>query len=257
MYRARSDGFDETGARGDRGVGARPSARPMTTTAPRPQSSQIVIVDLDVDGTRTLFEFGPSEDRAFSVGASSNCDLSVRRAGTPAVAFYLERRHDAIWLVPAYRRSALRVNGLATLAPRRIARAAVVGFADVHALITVRALSGSNEACDPPTGLSASTRRSRLSYLAGLPDSEDRTLFDPPGEAGTPPPPSNASEAGERTSMIRATRPAANAARRAQIPTPHLWEVFGSRPYESLAFVLVIGLWITAVALAVVVLLRP
>jgi hypothetical protein len=85
--------------------------RASMATAPRFRCSHIV--DLDVDGARTLFEFDPSGDRAFSVGASSSCDLRVQRESTPRVAFYLERRTDGIWLVPAYRRGGLRVNGVA------------------------------------------------------------------------------------------------------------------------------------------------
>jgi hypothetical protein len=185
------------------------------------------------------------------VGASSNCDLRVQREGTPQVAFYLERRADAIWLVPAYRRGGLRVNGVSAVAPRRIGRAAVVGFGDVHALLTVRATSEPDEPSDPPTEVSASTRRSRLSYLESLPDSGDRTVFDPRESAGPPSQPS------ERTSVIRSTRPAARSARRAPSSPPHLWELLGERPFEALAFVLVIGLWISGVALAVAFLLRP
>jgi hypothetical protein len=66
--------------------------RASMATAPRSRCSHIV--DLDIDGARTLFEFDPTGDRAFSVGASSNCDLRVQREGTPQVAFYLERRAD-------------------------------------------------------------------------------------------------------------------------------------------------------------------
>lgn len=224
------------------------AVRALMATASRSRSSHIV--DLDIDGARTLFEFGPAEDRAFSVGASSNCDLRVQRAGTPQVAFYLERRADSIWLVPAYRRGRLRVNGVATVAPRRIARAAVIGFGDVHALLTVRSTSGPEAESDPATEVSVGTRRSRLSYLSALPDSGDRTVVDPPEFAGPPSP------RPERTSAIRSTRPAARSARRAQPSAPHLWEWLGERPFEALAFVLVIGLWITVVALAVAFLLR-
>jgi len=223
----------------------------MTNTAHRARCTHIV--DLDIDGSRTLFEFGPNDDRAFSVGASSNCDLCVRHAGTPAVAFYLERRRDAIWLVPAYRRSALRVNGVAAVAPRRIGRAAVVGFGGVHALVTVRPTSAVEPPSDPPTELSATTRRSRRSYLENLPDSGDRTWFDPPLPSGTPAP---ASGGGERTSAVRVTA-AASPARPAQTSPPHLWEMLGDRPFEALFLVLLIGVWITGVALAVAVLLRP
>jgi hypothetical protein len=223
--------------------------RASMATAPRSRCSHIV--DLDIDGARTLFEFDPTGDRAFSVGASSNCDLRVLRDGTPQVAFYLERRADGIWLVPGYRRGELRMNGVAAVTPRRIGRAAVVGFGNVHALITVRATAEPDEASDPPTEVSASTRRSRLSYLESLPDSDDHTVFDPPDSAGPP------SQPAERTSVIRATRPAARSARRAQSSAPHLWQLLGDRPFEALAFVLVIGLWITGAALAVAFLLRP
>ncbi len=218
-------------------------------TATRSRCSHIV--DLDIDGARTLFEFDPAEDRAFSVGASANCDLCVQRAGTPQVAFYLERRAGAIWLVPAYRRGRLRVNGVATVAPRRIGRAAVIGFGDVHALLTVRSAGAPRDASGPATEVSVGAPRSGLSYLESLPDSEDRTVFDPPGFAEAP------SRPPERTSVIRATSPAARSARRAQPSAPHLWQWLRERPFEALAFVLVIGLWITGVALAVAFLLRP
>jgi hypothetical protein len=160
-----------------------------------------IALDLVVENDRTLLEFAAAEDRVFSVGSSPHADVRVRRPGVPPIAFYLERRGDAVWLVPGYRRSSLRVDAAFVIAPCRLGRCARIEFSRVRARVALHtgndaADSADAEVDDAPTELNESTRRFRLEYLASLPDVQDRTevsASQPALEVAVPSPPHDSS----------------------------------------------------------------
>jgi len=233
-----------------------------------------ILLDLDIERERSLLEFDAAEDRAFSVGSSAHADVRVRRDGVPPVAFYLERRKRAVWLVPAYRRSSLRVDGAIVVAPYRVRRTTVIEFSRVRAQVVMRGetLDDRDEVVAPEE-VTESTRRARLAYLEALPDVHDRTVVDPDPEPRDDPasersaPKRGATPARERTAprssrreISRALRPPTAPSRSAPAPSPprapHLWTLLEQRPLEAVVFVLLIGLVIVLAALAAAAFLR-
>jgi len=263
-----------------------------------------ITLDLEVENDRTLLEFGAAEDRAFSVGSSPHADVRVRRRGVPPIAFYLERRGDAVWLVPAYRRSSLRVDAAFVIAPCRLGRSAQIEFSRVQARAALRTDNAAADVADvadvevddAPTALRESTRRSRLAYLASLPDVHDRTEVSASQPALEIASPSSSRDSSSRDSSNRDssnrdseasaftprsrsgprfTRREESRAVPAKLPTspipptppipakppkppvpPHLWVCLEQRPFEAALLILAIGLVILAAALAAACFLR-
>ena len=186
-------------------------------------------LELEIAGERKRLQFSSTEDRAFSVGSSPHADVRVRRKDVPPIAFYLERRSSALWIVPAYRRSSLRVDSAPVTAPYRLGRAAVIEFSRVRARLmrsdepalrnsdSAVAQSGAREGRS--TALSESTRRSRFDYLAALPDTDDRTVVDPePEHAASDPAESHDVVARARRSSVPGQRLCIPISERREVP---------------------------------------
>jgi hypothetical protein len=252
-----------------------------------------IALDLVVENDRTLLEFAAAEDRVFSVGSSPHADVRVRRPGVPPIAFYLERRGDAVWLVPAYRRSSLRVDAAFVIAPCRLGRCARIEFSRVRARVALRTGNDAADAVeaevdDAPTELNESTRRWRLEYLASLPDVQDRTevsASQPALEVAVPSSPYDSSSrdssrdskgsslpsrsrSGPRLTQREESRALLPAKRpkRAELPRPAkpvkpptpppLWVCLEQRPFEAALLIVLIGLVILAAAVAAACFLR-
>jgi hypothetical protein len=178
------------------------------------------------------------------------------------------------------------VDAAFVIAPCRLERSARIEFSRVRARAALRTENAvaDAEVDDLPTELSESTRRSRLAYLASLPDVHDRTdvsssqpalvvadslevadsMTSRDSEVSPLPPRSRSGSRFTHREESRAvpSKPAKPAkpplaATPAKPPAPpHLWVCLEQRPLEAGLLILLIGVVILAAALAAAYFLR-
>ena len=122
-------------------------------------------LEICLDGASHCFEMKSDEACAVTVGSSNGSDVVVECPRVAPIQFYIERQKNALWIVPAYNSSDLRVNTAPICGPNRIGGYTVIEFAGirVHASLldaeVVMARSSSprrvKKGWDEQTGLSS------------------------------------------------------------------------------------------------------
>ena len=99
---------------------------------PESSDDKSMWLELCMDGESHTFELRADELRAVAVGSLLRADLRIDRPGVAPVQFHFERNDGALWIVPAYNSSDLRVDTARVTGPQRIDGRAVIEFAGVR-----------------------------------------------------------------------------------------------------------------------------
>jgi hypothetical protein len=99
---------------------------------PESSDANSMWLELCMDGESHTFELKADELRAVAVGSLLRADLRIDRPGVAPVQFHIERDDGALWIVPAYNSSDLRVDTARVTGPQRIDGRAVIEFAGVR-----------------------------------------------------------------------------------------------------------------------------
>jgi len=83
---------------------------PAMKVEPESSDDKSIWLELCVDGESHTFELKADELRAVAVGSLLRADLRIDRPGVEPVQFHIERDDGALWIVPAYNSSDLRVD---------------------------------------------------------------------------------------------------------------------------------------------------
>jgi hypothetical protein len=89
-------------------------------------------LEICVSGASHCFEMKSDEARAVTVGSLVGADVVIDQPGVAPIQFYIERAKNALWIVPAYNSSDLRVNTAPICGPDRIAGCAVIECAGIR-----------------------------------------------------------------------------------------------------------------------------
>jgi len=105
---------------------------PAMKVEPESSDDNSMWLELCMDGESHTFELKADELRAVAVGSLLRADLRIDRPGVAPVQFHIERDDGALWIVPAYNSSDLRVDTARVTGPQRIDGRAVIEFAGVR-----------------------------------------------------------------------------------------------------------------------------
>ncbi|MFO7180107.1 MAG: hypothetical protein DIU78_015520 [Pseudomonadota bacterium] len=197
-----------------------------------------LLLELELGDACALMELDADEDRAFSVGSSRYADVRIHGVGVSPIEFYLERRVDAVWLVPAYRGRALRVAGTRVTGPVALELPAVIEFAGRRAIVRHRYPRN-----DQPTSVQRPKplRREHLrrEHTASIPPDELPRLLYELSDHHRPAPVRFPDRPPSRPPVVRPSTPRKR--RAVTGPEPHLWTTAARRPFETLAFTLAVA----------------
>ena len=99
---------------------------------PKSSNNNSMWLELCMDGESHTFELKADELRAVAIGSLLSADLRIDRPGVAPVQFHIERDDGALWIVPAYNSSDLRVDTARVTGPQQIDGRAVIEFAGVR-----------------------------------------------------------------------------------------------------------------------------